>query len=271
MIVLSLILVIIAAVTLLAGFFSEGLTLIWVSIGACVLSIATLALGVMQRRRTTPEPVPPSAYGPGAAGPKPAPAQLATVGAASEPATEVIARTSAREAADRRDDVEAVIADAEVEIIKPVAAAPAAAAAPSAARRPTRKKATRKKATRKKATRKKAATKKAATKKAATKKAATKKAATKKAATKKAATKKAATKKAATKKAATKKAAGGRTSGAAARATLAAIQGVGAAKQDALLKRFRSIEAIRAASVDELSAVEGVGPTAATKIKDSLG
>ncbi|MDX1509937.1 MAG: helix-hairpin-helix domain-containing protein [Nitriliruptorales bacterium] len=228
MIVLSLILVIVAAVTLLAGFFSDGLTLIWISIASCVLSIVTLALGVMQRRREAPELAPPGAYVPGTPGPRPAPAQLATVSEGTDTATEVIAKTSARDAAERRADVEAAGAAAADEIVAPVKSA-------------TRKKATRKKATRKAAKK----TAKKATKKAAKK----------------------ATKKSA-KKAAKK--ATGRTTGAAARARLGAIKGVGPAKQDALLKKFKSLEAIRDASIEELSSVDGVGPTAAKTIKDAL-
>lgn len=239
MIVLSLILVIIAAVTLLAGFFSEGLTLIWVSIGACVLSIATLALGVMQRRRTTPEPTPPSAYGPGAAGPKPAPAQLATVGASSEPQTEVIAKTSARAAAERRADVEAASATGADEIVAPTRASA------SAAKKSTRKGAA-KKSTKKTARKTAKKTTKKATGGAAKK-----------------------TAKRTTKKA-TKKATSRGTTGAAARTVLSGIKGVGPAKQDALLKKFKSLEAIRDASIEEIASLDGVGPTAAKTIKNAL-
>lgn len=103
MIVLSLVLVIVAAVTLIAGFFQQdSLTLIWVSIGSCVIAMLFLGVGVLQRKRTTPATS--GGYGPGApvrppAPSRPAPAAPAEATAADEPAadedaTTVIVRTA---------------------------------------------------------------------------------------------------------------------------------------------------------------------------------
>jgi predicted flap endonuclease-1-like 5' DNA nuclease len=49
-IVLSLVLVIIAAVLLVLGVFQDGLLLIYLSIGACLLAMALLGVGVILRR-----------------------------------------------------------------------------------------------------------------------------------------------------------------------------------------------------------------------------
>lgn len=68
MIVISFLLVVIAAVTLLVGLFQDTLTWIWASIGACVLAMIFLGIGVLQRRssRHEPDESDESAYGPGA-------------------------------------------------------------------------------------------------------------------------------------------------------------------------------------------------------------
>lgn len=55
-----------------------------------------------------------------------------------------------------------------------------------------------------------------------------------------------------------------------ARERLAEIKGVGPAKQDALIEHFGSLEAIRNASVEELTAVQGVGSTTAGNIRKAL-
>jgi membrane protein implicated in regulation of membrane protease activity len=61
------------------------------------------------------------------------------------------------------------------------------------------------------------------------------------------------------------------TTGAAARARLGEIVGVGPAKQDALLARYGSLEAIREASVDDIVAnVRGFGEALASRVKDEL-
>ena len=60
------------------------------------------------------------------------------------------------------------------------------------------------------------------------------------------------------------------TRGKRARAVLSEIKGVGPAKQDALLKRFGSLEEMASASIEDLSAVKGVGPSVAQQIKQIL-
>jgi len=60
------------------------------------------------------------------------------------------------------------------------------------------------------------------------------------------------------------------TRGKKARAVLSEIKGVGPAKQDALLKRFGSIEDMAEASIDDLAEVKGVGDGVAKVIKDAL-
>lgn len=62
----------------------------------------------------------------------------------------------------------------------------------------------------------------------------------------------------------------GGTRGKRARAVLSEIKGVGPAKQDALLKRFGSLEDMADASIAELAEVKGVGESVAQAIKDSL-
>lgn len=52
----------------------------------------------------------------------------------------------------------------------------------------------------------------------------------------------------------------------AARAELAKIRGLGPAKQEALLREFGSIEAIRAASIEQLTSIRGIGETTAREI-----
>jgi hypothetical protein len=54
------------------------------------------------------------------------------------------------------------------------------------------------------------------------------------------------------------------------RSVLAAIRGVGPAKQSALIDEFGDLEGIRAASLDELAALKGIGPTLAAAIREHL-
>ena len=54
-----------------------------------------------------------------------------------------------------------------------------------------------------------------------------------------------------------------------AKAVLAGIAGVGPAKQDALLAHYGSLDAIRAASIEDIVAnVKGFGTALATRVKD---
>lgn len=65
MILLSLVLVVVAAVTLIAGFFQQdSLSLIYISIGSCVAAMVALGIGVLQRRGRGSAPG--DAPGPGA-------------------------------------------------------------------------------------------------------------------------------------------------------------------------------------------------------------
>jgi hypothetical protein len=264
-IVLSLLLVIAAAVCLFIGLFvvTESLTFIVAAIVLCVLSLLLLWLGTRAHKKraattaTVPSPAP--VYGGGARPGARVAAPTGPVGGVAPPVraperdaddTMVVRKTDARDRAAAR--VASVVEDDVVAAAEPAAAAPAAA--------PVVKKAVVKKAAAAAPPAKKASTKKASTKKASTRKVASKKASTKKASTKKAASKKAATKKAATKK----------TTGAAAKARLADISGLGPAKQDALLKAFGNLEAIQGASAEDLAQVKGVGDALAKRIKDGL-
>lgn len=242
MIVLSLVLVIVAAVALIAGFFQpDSLTLIWVSIGACVTAMLFLGIGVLQRKRSTPATS--GGYGPGAGN---APVRPSGSAAPSRPAPR---EASSEESRSARPAAEAPAAE-------PAPAAPVPAPADTDTDEETvivRKASARKGAVKKKVVARKAS-KKATEKKAATKKASKKKATTRKTTPRQASKKKATT----------------RTTGAEARAALAEVRGVGPAKQDALLARFGSLEKIRAASPDEIATVKGIGPTLATAIKDEL-
>ena len=172
MIVLSLILVVGAAALLVAGFFqTEGLELVYSSIGACVLAMIFLGIGVLQRRRAS-EPVSETGgYGPGGAS------------APVRPSGPAASRPSGRteDTVERRSEPEP--AEAEVAEEEP---------APRG------------------------------------------------------------------------------TTGQAARERLARVKGVGPAKQDRLLERFGSLEAIAAATVDEIMQVRGFGGDTAVRVKQEL-
>jgi predicted flap endonuclease-1-like 5' DNA nuclease len=262
-IVLSLFLVIVAAVTLIAGFFADGLELIYTSIGACVLALLFLGGGVLMRRRSQPAEGPTTGYGPGAAPARPAPAASAPV--------RPVGVTRSTGLLDDEDDAVIVRSDAPAK----KAVAKKAVAKKAVARKATTTAAAAddtaeievvRTGSRKAAPARKSAAKKSAAKKSAAKAAPAKKSAAKKSAAKKSAAKKSAAKKSAAKKSAAKK----KTTGAAARAVLADIKGVGPAKQDALLKAFWSLEDMRAASVEDLTAVSGIGEALAGAIKKAL-
>ncbi|MBW3662199.1 MAG: hypothetical protein KY469_03785 [Actinobacteria bacterium] len=247
-IVLSFILVLVAAVTLIVGFFQDTLAWIYVSIGACVAAMVFLAIGWMQRRSATAPSAAETGYGPGA-----------TTAPTARPATTPAATRGETAAPTGRKDVKVVPKKSTGE-----AAAPAAS---EGATTVVRKKATA--STTAEAEPQEPAAEKTAKKKA-TKKKATAKKTTKKAPAKKAAKKKAAKKKAAKKKAPAKKAAGGKTTGKAAREALGSVKGLGPAKVDALLKEFGSLEDIKGASESDLAKVKGVGDTLAKQIQKAL-
>ena len=49
---------------------------------------------------------------------------------------------------------------------------------------------------------------------------------------------------------------------------LDAVPGLGPAKREALIKHFGSLKKLKAASADELTQVQGVGPSLASKIRE---
>jgi DNA uptake protein ComE-like DNA-binding protein len=299
-IVLSLVLVIAAAVLLVLGiFFQDGLLLIYLSIGSCLLAMALLGAGVLLRRRETAAGV---ANG-GAA------TASATAGTASVGSTAVRGRNvegprvPSDDGADRDDTVEvrpvqrAVVREpaAGVDPVEAgtepaagssdhrAAANDQAAAAPVAsstagAVRPPAKRAVVKKAVVRKQTAAPAAEPSAATSGVSgtpvaavpAKKATAKKATAKKATAKKATAKKATASAAPVKRATTTKATPAATSTSTGRG-LDAVKGLGPAKRQALLDRFGSEDGVRAASIDELTQVRGIGAGLARSIKEALG
>lgn len=264
MIVLSLILVIVAAVALIAGIFQGGLELIYTSIGACVLAMILLGIGVLVRRRSTPRPSAP-AYGPGASGSPAAPAgpggPPATAGrgapresAAPEAAPDegpdeavVVRRTVARDAPARRE-VRAGDDEPSSDSSERSAFAGRSGAEPGARRIVRRPAVADERPGVQRPVRKKAVTKRPTAKKAVTRRTTT----------------------AAPPRGPGPRTSDDRTTGAAARSALAQIKGVGPAKQEALLHAFSSLEAIRDASLGELSQVQGIGPSVARRVKDAL-
>jgi DNA uptake protein ComE-like DNA-binding protein len=309
-IVLSLVLVIAAAVLLVLGiFFQDGLLLIYLSIGSCLLAMALLGAGVLLRRRETAAGV-----ANGGAATASATAGTASVGNTAVRGNSVEGpRVLPDDGPDRDETVEvwpverAVVREpaatdapaagvdpAEVEAepaagssdhrtaaTHQVAAAPVASATAGAVRPPA-KRAVVKKAVVRKQTSAPAAEPSASTSgvsdtpvvpgaaKKATKKATAKKATAKKATARKATVRKAPASAAPVKRATTTKATPAATSTSTGRG-LDAVKGLGPAKRQALLDRFGSEEAVRAASVDELTQVRGVGPGLARSIKEALG
>lgn len=247
MIVLSFLLVVIAAVTLLVGLFQDTLTWIWISIGACVLAMIFLGIGVLQRRssRREPEGSEGPAYGPGAissliTGSDESDEQDVTPAVQDEEITVVpkrtvsdargeISRAEAEEAADQ------AVADAEAKTSAGSAADEAAETQVLTEEQPPAPAETTRRRTAKKATenaRKKKSAKRSSKKSA---------------------------------KKATKK-----TTGKAARERLDQVKGLGPAKQKALLDEFGSLEAIRDADVSDLQEVKGIGEATAREIRKQL-
>lgn len=239
MVVISFLLVIVAAVTLVVGLFQDGIQWIWASIASCVLAMIFLGIGVLQRRSA------PVAAGEDDEG-EYAPGALSSLMGREPDRVEPEAEPPPEYA---RDEDIAVVptrtsppATAVTEVDQDVATTPAEPAeeAPAPVAKEAAKKATREEASAKAAAKK-------ATKKSA---------------------EKATTKKAAMKQAAMKQAR--RTTGAAARTELAQVKGLGEAKIEALLEEFKSLEAVRDASVEELTAVKGIGEAIAERIREEL-
>lgn len=273
MIVLSFLLVIVAAVTLIIGLFQDTLAWIWTSIASCVVAMIFLGIGVLQRRgRTTPAAADAGYGGASSSGSgtlvRAAERALPGREGRDEDEVSVVPRTSVRDARPNIDEADtsrveptvlpkrtAEPSRAESERDLERAAEEGVAAVDEEDIRPVKKAAASRRTTARKRTAAEPTEERPA-KKAAKR-------------TKKAAkgTKKAAKRSA--KKAAKKTAAAG-TTGAAAKRRLAEVKGVGPAKQQALLDAFGSLEAIRDASVGELTDVKGVGEATAQELKDAL-
>jgi hypothetical protein len=254
-IVLSLILVIAAAVLLVVGVFQDGLLLVYLSIGSCLAAMALLGAGVLVRRRDGASAAP--AYGmPATATAGPAPAITGRQVDPVRPAAREDGVT-ADETPGREPDTTTPAGPARDEQARDEQAAPARPATTSPAA-PT-----------------------AAT--PVVKKAVVKKAVVRKATVQGTPVKKAAVKKAVVRRSPAVPSPGGdpASTGAAApsadaapRATtgggLDAVKGLGPAKRQALLERFGDEASVRDASIDELTEVRGVGPALARAIKDTL-
>jgi hypothetical protein len=272
-IVLSLVLVIVAAVTLVLGVFQDGLTLIYVSIGTCLAAMVLLGVGVLMRRREDAQPA-SSGYGP-AAGARP---QQPAAGSGGDEEVRIREATDdtevrpARKAVVKKVSATPTVPERETTaeqpgVGRPAAGAAAAGAAAAGFARPRRDEDAEGDDTpaagvagERRAPVKKAVVKKAV-KKAAVKKVAAGTSATT-AATKKGVAKKSA-KKATAKRTAAKKAPAGS-------ASLPDVKGLGPAKKKALLDAFGSVDNIRSADVSELAAVKGVGAGLAAELKRQL-
>jgi hypothetical protein len=284
LIVLSLVLVIVAAVTLVLGVFQDGLTLIYFSIGACLAAMVLLGIGVLLRRRADAGGEAPATagYGPGAgSAAATATTDRVSVGAPvreqdrTAEQEEVVVRQAPESTAARPAKKAAVVKKVAAshptrdDDEAPAGDAPDRDAAGELAERetePTSEIGTASEDAVVQGT----ATAAAAATGGVVKKVAAKRTTAKKVAVKKVATKKATAKKATTKKATAKKAAA-RSASPDPAARLSAIKGLGPGKADALLAEFGSLDAIRDATPEELSRVRGVGERLAQSIKDDLG
>ncbi|MDQ3932819.1 MAG: helix-hairpin-helix domain-containing protein [Actinomycetota bacterium] len=319
MIVLSFVLVIVAAVTLVIGLFQtdSGLGWIWASIGSCVAAMVFLGIGVVQRRgvvarpRVEPDeayrraPLPDLPYGAGSTMTRPesagvAPEELAIVtgrtnrepsqrileaegileaepshDSASEPplvpkrtAETTTSRTgSARPTESRTAEVPLEPTRGSAAAVEDAAAGASPSPSPAASPpRPAQKKTAARAGeptTAKKTTAK--ATKKATSRQTAAAPTASREAA-RRTTGKKATGQRPAAQSARPEAAKSSRRSGRQTTGEAARAELAKIKGLGPAKQEALLREFGSVEAIRAATVEQLTSIRGIGETTAREI-----
>lgn len=251
MIVISLAMVIAAAVSLFIGLFvvTDSLTFIFVAIGLCLLSLLLLWLGTRSRKAPAPATASAPVYGGGtrsggattparaSASTTPAPASDEVDADDDVEGATIVRRTTARDRAAARVS-EATTPDEDpgdegsvVHEADEVSPTPSTTDTPGGATpAPVTKKATGRPA--RKATGRPVAKKAASTRPATTAPAA---------------------------------ATGD------AKAVLAGIAGVGPAKQDALLAHYGSLDAIRAASVEDIVAnVKGFGTALATRVKDEL-
>lgn len=275
MIVLSLVLVIVAAVTLVLGVFQDGLMLIYVSIGTCLAAMVLLGIGVVLRRREDAraavaghdagapgrdEASPAPARGDGS--PASARAEVPTTSEHDDGDAQVRVREAGAvdgaqaETGEVRPTRKAVVKKA---VVKKVAAAPttpdAADEETTRAFRPTERDEPAGAATPPPA--RKVAVTKTPTTTPPAETATAKKAAVKKAAAEKAT--------------ATGEATPVETSPAGSASALPQVRGLGPAKSQALLDRFGSVEALREADLAEIVAVKGIGEGLARELKRELG
>ncbi|HEX2026380.1 MAG TPA: helix-hairpin-helix domain-containing protein [Nitriliruptorales bacterium] len=292
MIVISFVLVIVAAATLVIGLFQDTLTFIWISIVSCVVAMVFLGIGVLQRRTGRVRALPQETGRPGMPAappritePEPSRVDVSWRATARSDLDETPWRSvtgAHRPVAGRGEPQQEPAAPRAPRPAPTAPRAPRPAPTPPAAPRVERVPAaevTREEVTEEAPVAPTApvtsepspepvaaeapavAVAKRATRKAPAAKRSTKKAARK---TAKRAVKKAAKKTA--KRVTAKKATEKRTTGVAARRELNKVRGLGPAKQRALLDAFGSLEAIRAASVQELTQVRGVGEATAREI-----
>jgi DNA uptake protein ComE-like DNA-binding protein len=248
-ILLSLILVIAAAVLLVVGVFQDGLLLIYLSIASCLAAMALLGVGVLLRRQQgTGELV--------AAGPGVSPA-TATAGVAPAAPAVTGRRVEAPRPVEHEDATDRAAERTETTRVRPVTDDRDGVEDPSAGGADTVA-----------APRSGTAVPAPVAKKAAVRKVAVKKATAKRAVVKKAAVRKVAVREAGTPTAVDAPTAGGP---AARGAELPEVKGLGPAKREALLARFGDADGVRQASVDDLTEVRGIGPALARAIKDAVG
>jgi DNA uptake protein ComE-like DNA-binding protein len=270
-IVLSLVLVIAAAVLLVLGiFFQDGLLLIYLSIGSCLLAMALLGAGVLLRRRETAGGVTD-----GGAATASAAAGTASAGSTAVHGRNVEGLPAHDDGPDRDDTVEvrpvqktvvheppAGSSDHRASATDPVPAEPAAPSAAGAVRQPAKRAVVKKAVVRKQTAavvRPSASASGDTVSDTAVARGPAKKATAKKATASAAPVKRATT----TKAAAAQSTSTGR--------GLDAVKGLGPAKRQALLERFGSEDGVRAASIDELTQVRGIGAGLARSIKEALG
>jgi hypothetical protein len=230
----SLILVIVAAVTLVLGIFADGLGLVYVSIGTCLGAMAVLGVGGLLHRRASAA-AQPAGYADdrtaGSTAARPVAASSETVAAASPAETVAVDPVPAGTDAHRTED-EPAMAD-------PAEPADTADPAGPAARPPVERPAARKTAVRKVVAAEEAPAERSVAKKAAVARVPVEQATT---------------------TAATPTPTG----------SLTDVKGLGPAKRNALLSRFGDEAAVATASLDELTSVPGIGPGLARSIRATL-
>jgi hypothetical protein len=247
-ILLSLILVIAAAVLLVVGVFQDGLLLIYLSIASCLMAMALLGIGVLLRRKQ-------GAGEPAIAGHE---ASAATATAGETPSAPAV---TGRPVGTRRSaEVEEMPngdATAEQRPVEDAGSGEMMSTDAAVAEDTPRASGTVLPAP----TARNAAPRKVAVKRTGVPATTAEKTAVKKAVVRRPAS---------TSSTSSMATAGGTTSPAA-RTELPAVKGLGPAKRDALLARFGDAEGVRRASVEELTEVRGIGPALARAVKDALG